>query len=310
MRTVGLLVGSLLAGLVLLACQPEADPARDSTPAAHRSTVPMTETQHANLDSPAWPSAASRATPSPPSQTLSPTAGEVPPTLTASQQRIELSKLLLPDEACRLPCWWGLVPEETSWVEAERVLSRLSARMLSRPAQGGRILHGVAGLNITAEHVDIWLSIWERAGRVDEIRVTAAGDRADPNFETLFRRRLRPFFPDRVLEQYGPPEAVGVALKRQNRMSVLALELLLIYDGFEIHYQGAVPRGESNHRICPLAGQIGVIRLDLRPSSPTPIEGLYLPIERAAEIDSQGFYNRFRGSGPTTCIETPADLWP
>ena len=48
------------------------------------------------------------------------------PTLSSEQQMTQVSDLLTNNGGCKLPCWWGIMPGETSWANAENILAPLA----------------------------------------------------------------------------------------------------------------------------------------------------------------------------------------
>jgi hypothetical protein len=51
------------------------------------------------------------------------------PTLPPDQARAILLDLLQNNSACRLPCWWGIIPGETSWETARSIFSPSASKI-------------------------------------------------------------------------------------------------------------------------------------------------------------------------------------
>ncbi len=51
------------------------------------------------------------------------------PTLSPSEVQAYILDLLQKNAGCRLPCWWGIVPGQTAWQEAESFLAPLSSEI-------------------------------------------------------------------------------------------------------------------------------------------------------------------------------------
>jgi hypothetical protein len=49
------------------------------------------------------------------------------PTLSSEQIGTQVSEYLTDNGGCKLPCWWGIVPGETSWETAENILAPIAS---------------------------------------------------------------------------------------------------------------------------------------------------------------------------------------
>lgn len=103
-------IPALILLIFLAACAP-ANSASITEPLAPSPSVPPTATATHLPTETATPTTAPTITPSP-----LPTLG--------SEEAISFTQKLLEDNnGCEFPCWWGIVPGESTWEEAERFLS-------------------------------------------------------------------------------------------------------------------------------------------------------------------------------------------
>jgi hypothetical protein len=112
-------LGCLLA--VLTACSPATPtvmPTHSST-LAQRPTIAPTRTPPESDSRQTHPTltVASASTPMP-TTTLKPPTPTMAPTLTTDQEQALIVGLLQNNGGCKLPCWWGFTPGQTTWQTA------------------------------------------------------------------------------------------------------------------------------------------------------------------------------------------------
>lgn len=104
--------------LLALGCRAP-QPTRTSAVDIHMPTSTVT---------PVHPTSTSPLTPTPTqTKTLTPTLTPTPtwtplPTIPPDERLDAMLDLLYTNAGCRLPCWWGIIPGETSWTSARRFL--------------------------------------------------------------------------------------------------------------------------------------------------------------------------------------------
>jgi hypothetical protein len=234
------------------------------------------------------------------------------PTLSLEEARAYVVELLDTNLGCRLPCWWGITPGQTTWQAAKSFLDRF-------------VLHiGIGGDNISfsayvrvplpyevpyANELSQTYTIQE--GIVEEIKVY------NWDFATHY------YLPE-FLNTYGQPEEVWVRTYRQDHRGE-PFELALFYpsQGILMNTPGGGGGGiEGNILRNCLRGmnwpflylwspenQMTFIEAQRRYLS-DPGEGYYLPLYDATGMTVEEFYENFRDPDTTTCLETPLDLWP
>ena len=127
----------LIMAVVIVSCRQPNQEASTQPP-----TVPSPATQSqtpiATINRSATPLASQSpiATNRPPMITATMVPARIPtltpwPTLVADEQRARLIALFRDNADCQLPCWWGIVPGQTSWPAAHTLLSPLASFMFT-----------------------------------------------------------------------------------------------------------------------------------------------------------------------------------
>ena len=155
MRAISLLL--LLVLLSLVACREPVESVRPT-----RETARPTATAVAMAPPTVTATLTARPTPRP-LPTATPTLTPTPtpaPTLTNEQERAIQDELMQLDDSCRLPCWWGIVPNEA---RLDPVLARLKGL-------GFRVWPSSAGMR-PVDGFLTYLDFSSREGVVTSIRV-------------------------------------------------------------------------------------------------------------------------------------------
>lgn len=254
--------------------------------------------------------------------TLTPTPA---PTLSAEAREAYVEELLRTNAGCELPCWWGIVPGETTWTDTERFLMQMGIRTVSNAGSSGTIFHEAGGFDFRRQGVYNGINFWEREGIVESLQIRTQSNLPE-NLKALWAR----LSPEQVIAAYGQPSRVWVQTFASSSElpygDTMAYDLWLFYDalGFVIRYGGRA-RYEPIYRLCPTFGEGGNLGLSIEmylqsPADQRPLEELVgermgIPesihsIEEAAGLSVEDFYALFtQGEGPI-CFETPRDIWP
>jgi hypothetical protein len=259
--------------------------------------------------------------------TFTPTVTWTPlPTLSAEGAQARIKELLETNGGCELPCWWGIVPNKTTW---EETLHRLSPFM-SDVKQGSteRVIlngkpHSFTNINIyyksqEDQETEIWFTVLDSV--VLDITVFP--------LSTQYKYQLH-----QILSLLGIPEQIFISAQQSAPYPILPPTVLILDysdDGVWASY-GYIPSlvGE-NLVICPepVASKVSIYdnvggRLEL--FDPEMENDLALSFEEYADMvggftakkledvtnmSIETFYNTFVDPQPKTCLETPANLWP
>ena len=256
----------------------------------------------ASLETPATATAGAMPTHQVP--TLSPA-----PTLSPDEARDLVRDLLATNAGCRLPCWWGLTPGETTWGIAERFLSSFAAMNL----RGDFPRHFVVDIFVPAlgdEGIYPWQDYRFRDAILESIKTDDPGP--SPTFAFVEFAR-----------SYGPPEEVWLRTYSEGvREDPPSFELALFYPdqgiasafSLEGAALGDTVRGCPQQAHRPFLG-LWSPELNVTFNEAADMFGwdreewAFLPLAEATGMDVEAFYEAFSEPNNTSCLETRADLW-
>ncbi len=237
-----------------------------------------------------------------PSPTLTPRPTRTPtptprPTLTAAEEYIYVSELLVTNAGCELPCWWGITPGESRWQEARNQL----------PSQD-------FPLWFLEEHrYQVHLVLTEAEGLIESIRVSGECGCFAGECERFTQDWSR-YALDQILSRHGPPSRSRIIFPPTTESGApVYYDLYLLYDelGISIAYTGdAIKQGEMRHTCFSFCH----IQLWLHPpgsSLPLLERGISpdawdwaVPLDEATGMSLEEFYEVFRHPG--ACLTAPA----
>ncbi|MBP8059867.1 MAG: hypothetical protein KA314_28850 [Chloroflexi bacterium] len=251
--------------------------------------------------------------------TLVPTATETPyaiPTPLGMEVTEQVLWLLETNNGCQLPCWWGIVPGQTTWDTAELFLKSFVANIYSASSPG--LINYSPEIPLPAEVFEVPYTspiYTVREGIVDEILTDVSiGDTTPTEYLTAY---ILPTF----LNTYGQPAEVQLFTYRSPfEEGDLPFIAILIYpdQGIIALYDDNGQRLGDVVQGCPQKNSVAILKLWSPDSNVTfeqIIEGSsalrrdYLSLEEATGMDIATFYETFQNPDNTTCLQTPANLW-
>lgn len=230
------------------------------------------------------------------------------PTLSSEDSQKILNDLLVNNAGCRLPCFWGITPGETSF---EDVLDSLepftmilgvtevpgNIRVLySRvpfPEEWGAVVHSYTFINNVVEEIHaynydfapgFYLSAFlETYGQPSEIWVSTFREEEQSSRPFL----VDLFYPDQgILMEYSGGEITDLGYSLKNCLYQLNSPFIYLW----VPEQGFTFQ-EATERFLDSG------------------EFKRIPLVEATGIDENAFYSGFQDFG-YLCLETPKDLWP
>lgn len=253
----------------------------------------------------ATPTATATATNTP---TLTPTPVSTLPPVAALAV---VEDLLTYNAYCRLPCWWGATPGQTTWQEIEGLLISLSAQIVDwdDDVQIVYIPHVPEGLTGSSLGMQIF---YKRAQSIiQHITVTGA------NMPTYY---LQP-----ILATHGPPDEVWVRAMPYTPTGEVMFRIALLYleQGFSAHILTRMTSLTDGQVVGCFSAEAwqGTSLFLWTPgkytSFPTIVKegrfgqeaSSYLPLEEATGMDVATFYNNYKETEGENCLSTPADIW-
>ncbi|MBN2118239.1 MAG: hypothetical protein JW730_16815 [Anaerolineales bacterium] len=222
--------------------------------------------------------------------------------------------LLETDIGCELPCWWGIIPGRTPWVEARRILEKTSLGIETLESEADFYASVKVYLPYPSDFAPYMEHLYGvKSGVVDYIRVY--------NFDLAPQYDLNQF-----LQTYGPPTGVWIRTfaKEERGIQDYLLDLFYADRGILIEYRTGEPLKEIDGKLqnclikdmdAPVIHLWSADRQTLsfeeakffidRANLPEP-----QPLLEATGMDVETFYETFKDPETEVCLETPKDLWP
>jgi len=239
------------------------------------------------------------------------------PTLTGNEAIKAVKTMIATNGDCKLPCWWGIVPGETSWENALFLLSRFSPQIRnSDPAivsiDGGNTYHNNVAYSINYKVPDNRIGYGASIVVSDDVvSMIKVGDESTGEIFTI----------PNILSVYGEPENIFIETYDNTPTGILPFYVILFY-----------PQYRFTAVFESWGSKVGeMIRMCYQPLTPTidvwsPEESVLVEIagfsalvsgdwtysknlETATSLDVKGFYKNFVNASTSTCLETPSSLW-
>lgn len=279
---------------------------------------------------------ASAQTNTPDVETSTPTPFSTPTLYPAlnSEDAYELVFQLLKDNSnCKLPCWWGITPNETTSQDAISFLnsfSLIASTYSMRIDRGGMILQVPNGDDILSPYIgfnSIDGIITTLTVGVSQISQNEGGGYDQVYDDPAFINSTHSLMLPEILKLYGPPKEVLIATYSLQPLGWPAFfEIQLFYPnhGFLIVYYTLMEFAKDEYiQGCPSKGNIGIglwesekyasikdIPNHIRENISGFSLSSYLQIDKATNMSIENFYNTFKNDNGTLCLETPYALWP
>ncbi|MBI3168642.1 MAG: hypothetical protein HYZ22_09200 [Chloroflexi bacterium] len=241
--------------------------------------------------------------------------------------------LLANNGGCRLPCLLGIMPEKSTYQDAQASFIPFSAlsTLTSFISEGGAIFplytDGDLILNTVIDFSVYPLPAKQTVNRVgfqaSELKKTENGF-TEVFGSPFFKEHLSYYMLPNILTEYGNPTTIMVSTMAKLPSSGVSggFKLLLLYpeQGMLVNYTMQMQVIGENIMGCPLnahvelelypSGQADSFFNLLEPSGWTQIiQKTYKPLDEATSMSPEDFYRIFSQS-IDECILTPANLWP
>ena len=257
-----------------------------------------------------------------------------------------ISAMLDINGGCALPCLWGLVPGATDWqflhefnsrvetaASAEGAYFHVSEASTKEGATSIVLISGESRLNASADYrmsqgrVQSIVASFSagREQRVGSEVVEARATYGDPEYIQQFRAYLLAS----VLRQHGVPAQVLVQPIQYDRHSEDLIKIALVYPASRFFIEYTLPKEVRGNDFVGCPSQVGEIsivawssqpelqmqdiaRLNLGLPTQESLADYYnpLPLEEAASITLDEFYEIFVNDTGRNCLATPSALWP
>ena len=301
--TVIFMIGTIIAGC-------------DSSPSNEPSPTSFLQTQ--SISTVTTPSPSETPTKK---QTVSDPTPTFPPTIIPAQEDNLIR--LLKDATCKLPCYLGITPGRTSWIEAQAILKDIGAYRVANGWGDGMRTYGyimwigdpslstmTRDPNMVVDDMEIFqslgFSVWENIVHRIRVEITTR----------TFAQKLNEYWMkysfENIFFQLGPPGFISFSksYKNYNRFTQF-----IVFQNFGIVVETLGTK--KDNKICPILvdGTPGnsarlsftLTNLDFGlgiygPGQILPTDQtVYLPIEETLGITEQEYYDRII-SDPSNCF--------
>ncbi len=279
------------------------------------ATAPLPTTPLVVQPSPTMPPSATSTFQAAPTLTLS-------PTLDLEQRTSYLLDWLHNTERCPLPCWFGIVPGESTWSDLETLFRHLGAIVVNETTNT-YVFHGIGGFNSFGLYTVF--ELYEQDDRITAMDVHS--DSWNDATQSDFRAMWESYAPEVIIEDYGCPSQVRVLSESRPSHEIpygdhIWYTIWFYYEnlGGVISYEGRTDY-EPVYRMCPSftdEGNLGQhLRIEMRSSDGSNIiqwgslSNLYgMPIEEASSLSLDEFCNLYIQESEPVCFDTQRDIWP
>lgn len=230
------------------------------------------------------------------------------PTLTNDRAKELVRELLENNAGCRLPCWWGITPGKTTWVDARHFLESFALYI----GETGGVRIPLPDPYSDATYLEHGYFI--NNGIVEYIHI--------------FNFNLAPnYYLPKFLELYGQPDEIYVRTFAKAEMGIQNYTVDLFYQnlGILIEYSTGEPLKDIDGKLqnCLIKDmdspfmflwspeELGLTFQDAKQkfldtsNLPEP-----RPLLEATGMVVKTFYETFKNPDTNACLETPINLWP
>ena len=234
-------------------------------------------------------------------------------TLTTDESKRLVRDLLENNAGCRLPCWWGITPGKTTWVEARQLLEKVSL-FISKSEWTGSFYVDV---QVQLPYPYTFAKYMEHSYHVENGIV---------DYIDVYNFDLAPYYSlPNLLKSYGQPDEVWIRTVPKAERGIQHFIIDVFYEelGILAEYSSGDPLKEvrGNIQNClvtemdtpffdlwspeaqKLSFQEAKKFIDTR-NLPEP-----KPLFEATGMDIKTFYEAFENSETDVCLETPKHLW-
>lgn len=242
------------------------------------------------------------------------------PTMLPSLAQDQIVELIKSNGDCELPCWWGIKPGETRYQEINKLLSPLTIR---QPYIAGDV----------SQHalLEYFFPIPETLSFLGrrEVDLRIIYEQSKLIYIEVIGLQWHEYSLSELLSKYGPPDEVIVHTFQWVPGSAPPFALFLFYSekGILAYFPSLVEKNEVQVTESTIRGCLSV-SADLSLWSPKnswtldeAVKHMTVPIleqedkPRLSIYEATGmsvfeFYETYKNSTVTPCIDTPKNLWP
>jgi hypothetical protein len=228
-----------------------------------------------------------------------------PATKEPEQAEELIRKLLREPVDCSAPCFWGIIPGETTLGEAKNIFTLLGLQL-----DGPRTVSPYDFYEIIYDF-DSGLSIMPLLAVQNSIIKNLTIYITPEKSQQGVPREWLAYSPETLISRYGPPSGVlffvgGAAPTPGYTMDLYfdTVDLIIVYDGYDYTFDG------FSFEICPLTNQWENVRIWMgkNPRNPPPSWGV--PLQDATSLSIEEFATLMTNDPESACIELKNEAFP
>lgn len=211
--------------------------------------------------------------------------------------------MLLPNAQCILPCWWGIIPGQTT-IETATTFFTMRGLPWYHFKSPSRELY-----SLHFDLLDVNFVVGEKI--IQEIEVLGGPTKNSSAIHAYSWQQIMTLYgrPSKILIHFVPPIEVN---------SPVYYTLSLIYEtmGFVVSYQGPAIYVPPVIRTCSNFADVTIITIRLCAVNseelcwdPASVNNARL-LEDVVDMDIDTFYETFKDANSMLCLESAADIWP
>lgn len=238
-----------------------------------------------------------------PTETKAPTQ---PATLAPLQANEKIRAYLQEPLECNAPCFWGIVPGQTTLVEATNIFASLGLQPEHTLTQDNQEFYDTDYHIEKGFEVSVILVVQDDIIKTLDIGINDSSEEGTP-------RRWDAYSPDTLINQYGTPSKVEFFLGRVTPTPTHSMVLYFENAELIVSYTGSdllnTLNSSSDLEICPVTNRVGHIRLRIgkNPQFP-PKQGV--PLEEASSLNLQDFAKLMLGKPEEACLNLNSEAFP
>lgn len=226
------------------------------------------------------------------------------PTLTGMEIEDLISSLMAANGNCTKPCFWGLVPGETTIINGIDFITGFRKTVLS----GQRESVKYYTTSLTTNGLAISIILWDREGILNNLNVDMGALTGEIPISSLGA-----FNSQEILEMNGRPTEVSFYLSKSTESpssNSVGYGYILTYPGFVVEYYEQQIPATSPATVCPLidSGLVGVKLWLGEAQAYPPVPGVDLGTATTMSVDE--FYNIMLSEPDKACFSLDIGVFP
>ncbi|MCC6271068.1 MAG: hypothetical protein IT190_07310 [Microbacteriaceae bacterium] len=230
------------------------------------------------------------------------------PTLEPTQAKETLQQLLVKQEPCQSPCFWGITPNQTTTGEAQNIFNQLNIPLLDMNQNGEKDYYAVDfgfqnGLSVV-------VALRSQDGLIDSIR-TGIGF---ANYKSLSsEREWSAFSPETILTQYGTPTYVEFYISSVpsdgSSPYTISYVMIMYYDlsNLVIEYDSKLIKDEKIIKVCPLLDKYDSVSIWLGHNAENVPTKRGVSLENSTSLSVEQFSTLMLQKSNTACFDLSRD---